>query len=1274
MRKIQYIALVLLFISNSIFAGDQTTHRAINWQSPEAIALGDSISFKRLVFEGATYEGNFSAVPQYSELLSVAAKSEIKKVDLINPVYEKLTPEEQSILQGQEFSEKVVVRSSRLRQRDKYFHKVSFVPIVKREGALYKITAFDLSYTVTSSVAKARQVKSGRQSSPLSQGSWYKIRLAENGIYKITYEFLKDNNVTLDNVNPDKIGIFGNTGKMLPEIVGENPLRGLTENPIQIVGGEDGSFDPGDYILFFGHGPVYWEYEPLQIKFRHHKNYYTDYSYYFLTTDQGTGLSPSQVTPPSEEASETVEVFDDYKYHENDEVNLIESGRVWFGEQLDNAREEIDLPVFEFKGVVPDSRLYLQSDIAARSTSTSRVYLEANGEEIYNHTVSPLDVTDHRYFRPNNHRGKLDESGDNYTVTVKYPAPTSSSSVWINWVELSARCKLSYHNEQLLFRDKESQGVGKVVEFRIANALADLKVWDVTEPTNPKVVQTSFSDGATTFKADANEIRQYVAFAGQEYLTPEYVNPVAQQNLHEVSNVDFLIISHPDFLDQANRIAGHHESHDGFETFVTTPQKIYNEFSSGGQDITALRNFARHLYINSDSSKRLRYMMLFGKASYDYKGILDENTNLVPTFQGYNSSNIGRSYLTDDYFGLLNEGEGHQNRNDDDLEGLLDIGIGRLPAMTPEDAKIMVDKIIHYNESPQTFGQWRNYVSVIADDEDSNIHLRQAEQLAQIVDTGHAKINLQKIYLDAYRQESTPGGERYPEVNDAIKARMEKGALIMNYTGHGGETGLAHENIINEADVVNWKNYNALPLFITATCEFSRFDKPELISAGEKTFLNPDGGSIGLLSTTRLAFSHTNFILNKRVFLEAFTRDEQTGEYPRLGDLVIASKTPMDDNLYNFVLLGDPAMTLAYPEQKVVTTSISGANEKNTSDTLKALKKVTVKGIVEDYGGELQTGFNGTLTPTIFDKEYAVNTRGNDPSSYETSFQLQDNILYKGKVSVTNGEFEFSFVVPKDINYSYGKGKVSYYARSENTDAAGADTSIVIGGSTNQWDIDDKGPEIEVFLNDSTFKSGDVVNTSPILKAKIFDESGLNTVGNGIGHDLSAKLAGAVNEMIVLNEFYTANMDSYKGGSVTYPFNNLAEGEHTLTLKAWDVYNNSSEKTITFIVSDDIQPYISSVKCYPNPFADQTAFEFTHNQYGERLEVIVQIYSLQGQLIRELGPREMAANGYGFDPIKWDGRDAYGNRTRKGMYIYNIIITTQSGEKDRESGKLIKTN
>jgi len=1274
MRKKQYFWLILLFITTSAFSGNHTKHRKINWQAPEQIQIGDSISFERLAFPKASYQGTFSKVPYFSDLIRIPSDAKIRNLKLISPEYEQVSAREKNILEGQDLPTEPKITSSRLKQRSRVFMKISLTPIVKQNGNLFKLTAFDLSYEVESIDNKKQSKVADNQTSVLASGTWYKIRLAENGIYKLTYDFLDDHGVDLSGADPDKIGIFGNTGKMLPEIIGENDSHGLTENPIQIVGGEDGSFDPGDYILFFGHGPVFWEYAPLELKFRHRKNYYTEYSYYFLTTDKGTGKTLTEAEAPSGEASETVETYDNYKYHEKDMVNLIESGRIWYGEQLDQATQELELPEFEFKNVVPGSRLYLQSDIAARSTVTSRVYLEVNDKEIYHHTVSPLDVNDHRYFRPNTHRQKLDADGDNYKVQVRYPAPTSSSSVWVNWVELTARCELRYSNEQLLFRDKESAGFDQVVEFKINNAQPSLKVWDVTDPTSPRIMETSLSGNTASFKANASEIRQYIAFAGQEYLSPDFVGQVEIQNLHSVSNIDFLIVSHPDFLNQAQRLADHHQNHDDLDTYITTPQKIYNEFSSGGQDISAIRNFAHHIYTNSDSSRRLKYMMFFGNASYDYKDIQDDNTNFVPTFQGYNSSNIGRSYLTDDYFGLLDEGEGHQNGNNDNLSGLLDIGIGRLPAMTPEGAQIMVDKIIHYNESPEAFGQWRNYVCVIADDEDSNIHLRQAEQLAQIVDTGHAKINLQKIYLDAYRQESTPGGERYPEVNDAIKARMEKGALVMNYTGHGGETGLAHESIINEADVENWSNYNALPLFITATCEFSRFDDPGLISAGEKTLLNPNGGSIGLLSTTRLAFSHTNFILNKRVFLEAFKRNEETGEYPRLGDLVIASKTPMDDNLYNFVLLGDPAMKLAYPEQKVVTTSVRSEQENNGSDTLKALKKISIKGAIESYSGELQSDFNGKLTPIVFDKEYAVSTRANDPNSYETNFQVQDNILYKGQVSVTNGEFEFSFVVPKDINYSYGKGKLSYYASSDHTDASGADTSIVIGGSTNQWDVDNEGPDIEVFLNDSTFQQGDLVNPSPILKAELYDESGLNTVGNGIGHDLSAKLTGAADDMIILNDFYTANMDSYKGGTVVYPFNNLPEGEHTLTLKAWDVYNNSSEKTIRFIVSDDIQPYISTVTCYPNPFMNETQFEFKHNQYGERLEVTVRIYSLQGQLIRELGPQEMAADGYGFAPIKWNGKDQYGNRTKKGMYIYNVIITTENGNKDRRSGKLIKTN
>ena len=1270
MKGARYIWLILIFLSNNAISSNHIEQRKLSWKPIETISLGDSITFKRLSFEDANYENPASVVPYYSELMTISPQVEFQNIKLTNPVYEKVSAEEKELLKDKNFPSEPELSTTRLRQRQNTFQKITFVPFVQRNGKLYKLKKFGLSFTKVPGKLKKESYKTQTQSSVLSTGNWYKLRLKDNGIYKITYEFLEENEVNVSDIEPDKLGIFGNTGKLLPEKVGASHPRGLTENPIKVKGGEDGSFDPGDYILFFGHGPVFWEYHSSESKFRHQKNYYTDSSFYFLTTDQGSGKRLVQNEPPSDTTSNIVEAYDHYQYYENDRVNIIESGRIWYGEKLDNAQEEMELPPFEFKNVIPGSKLHLKSDIAVRSNEPSKVLLHVNEKKIYHHTVPPLSAADQRYFRTDTKEGQFDELGDNYTAKVTYPAPSFSGNAWLNWVELSARCKLRYENQQLLFRDKESAGTNKTVKFRISNSQQNLRVWDVSNPVNPRIIETTFNNNTTTFTDKATHLHQYIAFSGQEYLTPEFEGAVRPQNLQGVKNIDYLIITHPDFRQQANRLARHHREHDGMECYVTTPNKIYNEFSSGGQDITAIRNFARHLYLNSDSSKRLKYMLLFGNGSYDYKGIHDENTNMVPTFQSYNSNSISSSYLTDDYFGLLNEGEGHTNPDEDQLAGLLDVGIGRLPAVTQEDAKIMVDKIIHYSTSPETLGHWRNQVCIIADDEDNNIHLRQAEQLAYIVDTGQAKINLQKIYLDAYRQESSSGGERYPEVNAAINARMDKGALIMNYVGHGGETGLAHERIITTSEVEGWKNYNRLPLFITATCEFSRFDNPEIVSAGEKTLLNPDGGSIGLLSTTRLAFSHSNFILNKRVFFEAFKKRN----HPRLGDLVISSKTPMSKTLYNFVLLGDPAMTLAYPEQKVVTTSVKTNNENSTTDTIRALEKVFIEGAIKNHSGEIQTDFSGELTPVIFDKKETVSTRGNDPRSYETNFEIQNNILYKGKVSVTKGKFEFTFVVPKDINYRFGKGKLSYYASSETKDAAGADTSVVIGGSTNQWEADNQGPEIEVYMNDSTFKSGDRVNPSPVLKANVWDENGLNTTGNSIGHDLSAKLNGATEDMINLNEFYTAYLDSFKGGQVRYPFNKLPEGEYKLTLKAWDVYNNSSEKTISFMVSENIQPAISNVKCYPNPFSDETNFEFTHNQFRERLEVIVKIYSLQGQLIREIGPQEMTAKGYGISPIKWDGKNRFGNRVKKGMYIYSIIITENNGDKDKKSGKLIKTN
>ena len=728
--------------------------------------------------------------------------------------------------------------------------------------------------------------------------------------------------------------------------------------------------------------------------------------------------------------------------------------------------------------------------------------------------------------------------------------------------------------------------------------------------------------------------------------------------MHGISNnVEFVIVSHPDFFSAANRLADFHLEKDNMNSIVVTPQQIYNEFSSGMQDVSAIRDFLKHQYNKENSA--LKYLLLFGDGSYDPKNRVENNTNFIVTYQSANSTHPTQTYVTDDYFGLLDDDEGLF------INDLVDIGIGRFPVATLKEANVLVDKVERYYEK-SSFGSWRNDVAFIADDgdaNDGNTHMWQADSLANHLADNYDEINIQKIYLDNYYQESTPGGPRSSATQSAINNKVDKGALLINYTGHGGPLGLTQERILEVDQINKWSNIDNLPLFMTATCKFSYFDNPEEKSAGEYVLLNENGGAIALLSTTRLVFVGPNYNLNTKFIQNIFKK--QDGEFPRLGDLFKTTKvlSGTSVNNRNFTLLGDPALRLAYPQYDVRTTIVS--------DTLKALSEVTIEGEIEE-GGFFISDFNGTIYPTVYDKELIKTTLGQE-SCTPMPYRDQNNILYKGAATVKDGKFSFSFIVPKDIAYNYGAGKISYYAVSDDenpVDASGSEKEFVIGGSADNVVYDYDEAELSLFINTRTFKDGGITDENPILIADVFDESGINTVGNGIGHDITAVLDGNTSNPYVLNDFYEAAKDDFTKGIINFPLYNLEKGEHTLTLKVWDVFNNSSEATISFVVSDENEFTIADYITYPNPFSSSTDIYFQHNKPNQNLDVVLEIYSITGVLVKQF-EETYNDDGYRVGPINWNGKDEYGGNLSAGMYIAKLNIYPEDGAFTSKSIRII---
>ncbi|NCC72812.1 MAG: type IX secretion system sortase PorU [Sphingobacteriia bacterium] len=1265
------LAFFLVFYRSSYASPQkQTVPFQIHWNQPVVLRTFGDEQTKYLNFDDATYHQSENLTPWFQRFFPLDTNPEEIVAELVNPVFVPMTHDELLWLNDIHLlAWNVKVNADLSKMQNKSLAVISFMPfrINPLSGKIEKLLSGEILLTLTGEMKSGTAVSNFAEQSVLASGTWFKIKIPQTGLFRVTYAQLAELGMNMNGLSSANLSIFGNGGGMLPESNAASRFDDLQETSIAVYDGGDGVFDPGDYFIFYGIGPDIWKLDQVHMRFYHQKHAYDNYSYYFITPDAGEGKRITTIPSSNEPPTHISATFNDYQFHELDQVNLIKSGREWFGEIFD-LTTSYDF-IFPFPNLTADASHHFKIRTVAKSELTSTFVATVNNLDPLIIPINGIpDNPEGQYAKDASGEMAFEATGDNINISLQYNKSANDAQGWLDYIELNVVRNNVFTAGQMAFRYLPSLGLYNVTEFRLNNANSTVTVWDVTDRHNVKRVETSLSGSTLTFTLPTEQLKEFIAFDGSVYYDVEVVGSVDNQNLHAFTDIEYMIVTHPDFINQALQLSDFHRSFSGLETRVVTVEQIYNEFSSGAQDITAIRNMMKMLYERGNSGVMPRYLLLFGDASYDYKNIMSNNSNFVPAFQSENSIHFTNSWATDDYFGYLDPNEGTG------LNDLVDIGIGRLVVQTVDEAQMAIDKIIHYATSPEAFGSWRNAVTFVADDENGNSHLNQAEQLAVFIDTTYKNYNVDKIYIDAYLQESTTGGQRYPSVNQAINARIEKGTLIMNYTGHGGELGWAHERILEIPDINAWSNINKLPVFITATCEFSRYDDPERISAGEYVFLNPKGGGIALFTTARLTFGSSNLSLNRGIYKYAFERN--INEPYSLGDLIRLAKME-SSGAYNdkkFLLIGDPALKMAYSSYNIETLSINGqeTNENSAPDTLIAFSIVTVSGRVTDEFKNPVSDFDGVLHATVFDKESEVNTLGQDDGSTPRRFMLRKNTLFNGKTRIVDGNFTFSFIVPQDIAYQYGFGKISYFANNETTAASGYYENIVIGGYDNTAQVDQTGPEIGLFMNDTTFISGGITNENPVLLAKVFDESGINTVGNSIGHDITAVLNDDVENPYILNDYYEADFSGYQNGTVRFQFSNLPDGFHEIKFKIWDVFNNSGDAVIRFKVINQNNILVSDLLNYPNPMTGETFFVFNHNKAEADLDVRVEIFDLSGRKVTEL-QQNYVNPAFRSVPLRWDGTTADGRLLDSGLYIYRLLIRDEEGRTASDVSKLIIT-
>lgn len=1140
-------------------------------------------------------------------------------------------------------------------------------------GAIKRISSFTLDITETETT-KPAALKTTAASTPLATGNWYKIAVPETGVYKVDYDFIVSKlGVDASKISPSNIRVFGNGGNMLPENNAIPRKTDLTEVAIWVNDGGDGVFGQGDYVVFYAVGPTKWTLNTDGKTFSHAKNLYEDKAYYFLNFDAtGKRLAAQQGSLTANTNSSS---YNDYYVYENDLNNPAKYGKNWVGEDFSTLAGKTDNRTIEFDlGTLNDDASFRMVLASRGDASPNNFTITRNGMSVGTHQLgssawnddAPPMVTKEVKWTDGNASGKN-------TLKISFVPARTDITGYLDYVEVNTRKALAYNGSAFVFRDAYTTGAGKITSYRISNADANLQVWDVTDANNAVKMNGTLAGSEYQFVQDAAILHQFVVVSGGSAGVPEYAGKVDNQNLHAHDAVDYVIVAAPEFVPAAEELADFHRQHNKYRVLVTTPQHIYNEFSSGSQDISAIRDFVKMFYdrAGNDVNEMPKYLLLMGDASYDYRNRISNNTNYVPTFESQQSFDRIASYSGDDFFGFLDDNEDIENTN---IANTLDIGVGRFPVKTLEEARGMVNKVKIY-KSPSSLGPWRISTTLVTDDEDNaGPHMEDGEIMDTTITYRSNLYNSNKIYLDAVPFVSTPGGARAPQANKSINDQIFKGTLLLNYNGHGNIDVLAHERIITQDDYSKWANINKLPFMITATCDFGQFDQPQFVSAGEQIVLKKDGGAIASLTTTQLVYQDPNRIINKD-FLDA-QFDRENGKWHTFGDALRIGKNKTYSvagtsssyivNFRKFALLGDPALTPNFPEQYIYTESIKDGITGQPVNTLSALGSYTVDGYVGDENKQILGGFNGRVTLIIYDKPRTVKTI----TAINKTFKVRNNIIYRGKATVTNGKFSVSFIAPKDINYEVGKGKISYYAENGLIDGAGFDTTYKIGGYSDNPILEKTPPIVRPYIGDSMFVNGGLTGSNSLLFVVLQDETGINVSGNAVGHDLVGILDDNVESPFILNDYYETEANTYKKGYVNFPMTGLANGRHRLKVKAWDVNNNSGEGTVDFEVADGKLVKMQKLSNYPNPFKDKTHFVFEHNHPDEYLYSEIYIYTMDGRLVRTLKQVYEAGAGASRELV-WDGTDASGATLPSGVYLYKLQIVAENGAKDIAYQKLV---
>ena len=1139
-----------------------------------------------------------------------------------------------------------------------------------------------------------------KSSTPLASGQWYKIPVSREGIYGLDVDYLDELGLNLDSIDPRNLQLWGTDGKVLPER--NNAARpNFAQIPILIQGEADGQFNGSDMLLFYGFSP-HKESRNLG-EFSHSIHPYSDSTFVFLTVGEQPGLRMKSETDFCAPCANQVQ-FEDFNWMEQ-ELNKSETrqktGRYFLGQRIPSTAQGQNVSIYKdtLVQVNADEPLLLSGRIYVRSENRPILQLKANGEVLNTFSVNSLTSGYNSYefesaraysfsqipFSLNS--SDFINSGDAVIeLSVTMSNGDAGTEAFVDYVRVtSTRAQYADNGKISMYAPNDADGQ-TVRSFTVSGFIAEPKVLEVSNPVEPVTVPitNSFGTGITathTFQHGSDFSDRYWIQTG--YFKPFIGRKVTNQNLRGISRYpNYIIITSPTFLPYAEELA-QYRSDQGLDALVVTQEQIFNEFSGGVTDPSAIRDFLKYLWDRAlaQGQQLPEHLLLFGDATFDTKNIKSGFTNYVITFQSSESIHRTNSYGTDDYFAYMDDGEGIFGSSD-----RVDLGVGRISAQTRSEARIALDKIYRY-EDPTNAGEWQNLFTFAGDDDfpeparNRDLHVLNADGTAIRMNLDEPGARLKKIYLFAYPEEITAAGRQFPAATQDLIDTFNRGMLVFNYSGHGNAQTLTDEELFLSDYIPQLNNQNKLALVVTATCQFGRYDDIDTQSGAEKLVLAENGGAIASFTTTRVVYTSSstsalNFGLNIALSQKMLERDAE-GRPLRLGDIFLRTKNTSigsELNARKFILLGDPALRLALPDRKGSFTHINQVKLDTLSYplSLRALDRVELEGEIKLPNGQRHSSFNGEAVLTLFDAKRRVSIPQDREwvSSYgcylnrgtelECTYEVESDVLFRGKAEVKNGRFSTRFILPKDMSFSPETSRMLIFAKSTDETAGGSYTQLRFSGVNPDAINDGEGPQMDLYLNDPSFFNGSLMNSSPTVFVELRDSSGINTTGTGIGHEIIATLDTQPPREFVLNDFYEGELNDFTKGQIEYPLKDIPEGAYTLKVRAWDVHNNPSEQSISFEVESEENLIVRDVYNYPNPMSNFTQFVFEHNQPGIPLDVSIRIYTLTGAPIQLI--QETIIGNSSYASIPWDGLDRDFDRLGNGTYVYVLRVSTETPE------------